>query len=66
MPGNSNGFGIISGRWFVGMNFGAILMETWLAPESKILKSILSGAQERVTSSEPQAPVAKAMRKAVL
>ena len=27
MPGNSNGFGIISGRWFFGMNFGTILME---------------------------------------
>ena len=66
IPGNTRGLGISSGRWFFGMNLGTIRIEACPAPESKVLNSRLCGARERATSSEPQAPVAKAIRKAVL
>ena len=66
IPGNSNGFGISSGRWFFGMNLATTLTETCLAPESKVLRSRLWGAWERATSSGPRAPISRATRKAVL
>ena len=55
-----------SGRWFLGMNLGTILMETCFAPEGNMEKSRLCEARERATSSEPRAPEARATKKAVL
>ena len=66
MPGNSKGFGIRSGRWFLGMNLGTSLMETCLALNSNVVNSRLWVVLERATSSDPHAPVAKGTRKAVL
>ena len=60
------GSGMTSGRWFLGMNLGTILMETCLAPEGNMVKSRLCDARERATSSEPRAPEARATKKAVL
>ena len=40
-------------------------METCLTPEAKVVNSKLCDALERVTSSEPRAPEARATKKAV-
>ena len=58
--------GMISGRWFLAINFGTIGMETCFTPEAKVVNSKLCDALERATSSEPRAPEARATKKAVL
>ena len=57
---------MISGCWFLGINLGTIRMETCLAPEAKVVNSKLCEALDRATSSDPQAPEARATKKAVL
>ena len=66
IPGKLIGSGMISGRWFLGINLGTICMETCLTPEAKVVNSKLCEALERATSSDPRAPEARATKKAVL
>ena len=66
IPGKTMGSGMTSGRWFLGINLGTILMETCFAPEGNMVKSRLCEARERATSSEPRALEARATKKAVL
>ena len=54
-------------RWaFLGMNVGTSRIETCLAPDGSLEKVRLWSALDRVTNSNPLAPVARATRKAVL
>ena len=66
IPGYSKGFGRVFSRAFLGMYFGTSRIETCLAPDGNLEKIRLWSALDRVTNSDPQAPVAKATRKAVL
>ena len=57
MPGNAKGFGIVSGRAFLGIHLETILTDTCLAPDVILEKVMLCSALDRATNSDLRDPV---------